>query len=65
MHTYTTLLTLTLVGPIGVNIAGICKDIFLTYAGFVLFDDATPSAIVVTGLLVSFLGAIYYIHSKL
>ena len=39
VHTYTTLLTLKLAGPIGVNIAGILKDIVLTWLGFIFFTD--------------------------
>ena len=64
LHTYTTLMTLNLVGPIGVNIAGICKDIILTYVGFMFFDDAMPNPLVVFGLLVSFSGASFYIYAK-
>lgn len=64
VHTYTTLLTLKVAGPIGVNIAGILKDIFLTYIGFLLFNDFIATGQVLVGLMLSFLGALYYVYVK-
>ena len=60
----TTILTVTLAGPIAINIAGILKDGVLTYAGFLFFDDikATPS--VMAGLGISFSGALSYLAYK-
>lgn len=64
MHTYVTLLTLKTIGPIGVNIAGICKDVFLTYIGFLMFDDLQVTEKVLVGLFISFVGAFYYAQAK-
>ena len=64
MHTYVTLLTLKMIGPIGVNIAGVCKDVFLTYIGFLMFDDVKVTEKVLFGLFLSFVGAFYYAQAK-
>jgi hypothetical protein len=37
--TITSLLTVTICGPLAINIAGTIKDVALTYAGFLFFDD--------------------------
>jgi hypothetical protein len=37
MITMTSLLTVTICGPLAVNISGTMKDVALTYAGFVFF----------------------------
>ena len=60
----TSILTVTTGGPLAINIAGILKDGVLTYAGFLFFDDikATPS--VLTGLGISFAGALSYLALK-
>jgi hypothetical protein len=64
MHTYVTLLTLKVIGPIGVNITGICKDVFLTLIGFLMFNDVKVTGKVLFGLFLSFLGAFYYVKVK-
>jgi len=48
--------------PLTVNVAGILKDIILTYLGFILFTDAHRSTIVAVGLGVSFLGGTLYMQ---
>ena len=58
------LLTVMLVGPLAINIGGIIKDVLLTYLGFILFSDATLTAKVAAGLLMSFLGAIIFTYDK-
>lgn len=37
LHTYLTLLTVTVVGSDGINIVGIMKDVGLTYVSFIVF----------------------------
>ena len=64
-HTYLTLLTVIIAGSDGVNIAGILKDVGLTYVGFVCFQDATVSGAMLSGLTLSFLAAIAYATFKL
>ena len=64
MHTYATLLTLKVIGPIGVNITGICKDLLLTCIGFLMFDDVKVTDKVLFGLFLSFAGATYYVQVK-
>jgi hypothetical protein len=63
-HTYLTQLTLKMIGPIGVNITGICKDVFLTYIGFLMFDDVNVTVKVLFGLFLSFAGASYYVLAR-
>ena len=46
------------------NITGILKDVFLTYAGFIFFDDVQPTPYILIGLGLSFIGAIKCVHSK-
>ena len=36
---------------------GNLKDVLLTYVGFMLFDDASLTFMVATGLLLSFIGS--------
>ena len=52
-------------GPLALNITGIIKDVFLTYAGFIFFDDTECTAFVMSGLAISFAGAIKTIIHKL
>jgi hypothetical protein len=59
------LLTLTLCGPIGLNIAGTLKDVVLTGAGIVFFpDDIVLSASLIIGIGFSFSGASYFSYNK-
>jgi len=51
-------------GPLALNIAGTLKDVGLTYAGFVLFDDVKVTNNVLAGLVLSFLGASYMVKFK-
>lgn len=51
-------------GPVALNVTGILKDVFLTYAGFMFFDETEPTLCVLIGLALSFAGAIKYVHSK-
>lgn len=58
------LLVVSIAGSIFVNISGIFKDFFLTYAGFIFFNDIRPTESVLIGLTLSFLGTSYYIVDK-
>ncbi len=40
-HTYLTILTVTIAGSDGINIAGILKDVALTYVSLLFFKDVT------------------------
>lgn len=51
-------------GPILVNVTGIIKDVFLTYLGFAFFDDLSPTAMVLAGLVLSFGGAVLALVDK-
>jgi len=62
--TITSLLCVTINGPISMNIGGIFKDVGLTYAGFVLFSDATATISQIAGMGLSFSGAAYFCYSK-
>lgn len=64
MITISSLLTVTALGPLAINIGGVVKDVGLTYLGFAFFDDIQPTALVLSGLVVSFLGAAYYSYDK-
>lgn len=54
------LLVCTTCNPIAVNITGTIKDVILTYAGFVFFENVHISFSVMVGLFFSFAGAIFY-----
>ena len=56
--------TAAIAGPLALNITGIMKDVFLTYAGFIFFDDVEPTPYILVGLGLSFCGAIKCVHSK-
>ena len=59
------LLTVTLCGPIAMNIAGTMKDVLLTAAGFLFFpDDVDLSLSLFIGLGFSFSGATYFSYNK-
>ena len=62
--TMTSLLTVTVCGPLAVNISGTIKDVALTYAGFVFFENVVANGSVVTGLLFSFGGATFYSYDR-
>ena len=51
-------------GPIAVNVSGIIKDVFLTYVGFIFFDDQEFNSYVAFGLALSFVGAINWVYFK-
>ena len=59
------MLTVTVCGPVAINISGVFKDIGLTYAGFILFDDAKTTPSVLIGLAISFLGAAFLSYEKI
>jgi len=63
--TINVMLVVALMGSIFCNISGICKDVVLTYAGFILFNDIRPTFDVLAGLAVSLIGSTYYIHDKI
>jgi len=54
------LMTVTVCGPIAMNISGSLKDVVLTMIGFALFDDANATPMLLAGLLISFIGAAYF-----
>ena len=54
----------TVAGPLAINISSILKDVLLTYAGFIFFNDVRATTPVLLGLALSFVGAIKCIHSK-
>lgn len=62
--TMTALLCVTVNGPISMNITGIFKDVYLTYAGFFFFSDTkvTPSSL--AGMSLSLFGAAYFCYCK-
>jgi hypothetical protein len=62
--TMTSLLTITICGPIAVNISGTMKDVALTYAGFAFFDNVIASPSVIAGLCSSFGGAAFYSYDR-
>ena len=62
--TITSLLTVTVCGPLAINIAGTIKDVGLTYAGFLFFEDVKASSSVMIGLGFSFAGAIFVSYDK-
>ena len=64
-HTYLTLLTVTVAGSDGVNIAGILKDVGLTYVSFMFFSDVTVTSDMLWGLTISFIAAIVFALLKL
>ena len=55
----------TTAGPIALSITAVLKDGFLTYAGFILFDDSKVTALVLIGITFSFMGALLCIYTKL
>ena len=50
--------------PVAMNLSGITKDLFLTYLGFVMFDDAKMTLLVGLGLGLSFIGATSYLYKQ-
>ena len=62
--TMTALLCVTVNGPISMNITGIFKDVYLTYAGFFFFNDTKVTPSNMAGMSLSLLGAIYFCYTK-
>jgi len=62
--TMTALLCVTINGPISMNITGIFKDVFLTYAGFFFFSDTKVTTSGLIGMSLSLFGAVYFCYSK-
>lgn len=62
--TVSSLLTTTLCGPFAVNFAGSVGHLFLTFAGFMMFDDATLTTNMLIGLVLSFTGAAHFCVCK-
>ena len=60
----TSILTVTTGGPMALNVAGTLKDVGLTYVGFLFFDDIKPTISVITGLGISFTGALSILGLK-
>jgi hypothetical protein len=58
------LLTTTLCGPFAINFAGTIGHVFLTFIGFMFFDDAKLTNAVLIGLCCSFVGAIHFSYYK-
>ena len=56
--------TVAIAGPLALNVTGIIKDVFLTYAGFIFFNDTKVTLFVMVGLALSFIGAIMTIVHK-
>ena len=54
----------TTAGPLALSVTAILKDGFLTYAGFIFFDDSRGSAPVLIGITFSFIGAFLCIYTK-
>ena len=65
LFSFSIAITVALAGPLALNITGIIKDVFLTYAGFIFFDDVQPTWPVLIGLALSFAGAIKCIDAKM
>ena len=51
-------------GPIMINVVANLRDVFLTYAGFALFEDQSCTYLVLIGLGISFAGAIHALVTK-
>ena len=64
MITISILMVITICGAIGPNLCGVIKDVGLTYAGFILFNDASMTPSVAIGLSLSFAGATYFLWDK-
>ena len=64
IYQYSVLTVVTIAGSIAQNISSISKDILLTYVGFLFFDDQKATNLVLSGLLLSFTGVIYYLASR-
>lgn len=62
--TMTALLCVTINGPISMNITGIFKDVYLTFAGFFFFADTKVTPASMAGMSFSFFGAIYFCYKK-
>lgn len=62
--TMTALLCVTINGPISMNITGIFKDVFLTYAGFFFFNDTKVTPSNMLGMSLSLFGASYFCYTK-
>ena len=62
--TMTSLLTVTICGPLAVNISGTMKDVALTYAGFAFFENVQATNNVILGLIFSFSGAAAYSYDR-
>ena len=54
----------TTAGPLALSVTAILKDVLLTYAGFIVFDDSRATIPVVVGITFSFVGAILCIYTK-
>ena len=63
-HTYLTILTVTIAGSDGINIAGILKDVALTYVSMIFFKDVEVTSELLGGLTLSFGAALFYIFLK-
>ena len=59
-----TISTVTIAGSDGINIAGILKDVVLTYVSLIFFKDVKVTSELLGGLTLSFGAAIFYISLK-
>jgi hypothetical protein len=57
-------LTVTIAGSDGINIAGILKDVALTYVSLIFFKDVEVTSELLGGLTLSFGAALFYIFLK-
>lgn len=62
--TLSILVLISIGGPLMVNTVGILKDVALTYAGFIFFDDQKVTPMVITGLGISFAAATFSLVTK-
>ena len=58
------LLTVMIYGPFAINFAGVLGHIFLTFLGLIFFKDVDASINLYIGLVVSFIGALYFSYTK-
>lgn len=62
--TISTLLVSNLCGPFALIFAGTLGHMFCTVAGFFFFDDAKATQNMIIGLIVSFMGSIYFVYNE-
>jgi hypothetical protein len=63
--TITAATAVSLSGPFATNISGVFKDVLQTWIGFFFFKVKVMTPAVATGILLSFVGASFYIYGNL